>query len=100
MRLLIIRSIILVLLLASVVGALLFSGKLRNRAIFSMEYTKLDSHLVPLAGAYLGVKSSKKYYFPWCYGAERSKAINREVFASLREAEGKGYIKSKQCSGL
>ncbi|MEI6238113.1 MAG: hypothetical protein WCP15_01090 [bacterium] len=73
MRLLIIRSIILVLLLASVVGALLFSGKLRNRAIFSMEYTKLDSHLVLWRAHIWELKAVKSIIFHGVMGLNGQK---------------------------
>ena len=39
----------------------------------------------------------KKYYFPWCQGAENLKEKNKIYFSSATEAEKAGYELSATC---
>lgn len=53
-----------------------------------------------LGGEMIGVKSSKKYYFPWCGTVKRLKGENKVIFPSLAIAKEAGYVPAKNCKGL
>lgn len=55
---------------------------------------------LPAAGGVIGVKTSKKYYFPWCHPIPRLKETNAVPFASIEEARAAGYVPAKNCKGL
>jgi hypothetical protein len=79
------------------VYAFVFAGRLSSRSVLNIGYIR---PLEPKYSAYIGNMNSKKFAFPWCYGAEILKPVNRVGFSSITEAEGRGYVKSKVCSGL
>lgn len=56
--------------------------------------------LTPADGRIIGVKSSRKYYFPWCATIQRLKEDNAIVFNSIDEAKKAGYTPAKNCKGL
>jgi len=51
-------------------------------------------------GGVVGVKTSKKYYFPWCHPIPRVKEENKVPFTSIEEAKAAGYVPAKNCKGL
>lgn len=51
-------------------------------------------------GQYVGSKTSDKYHLPWCSGAKRIKEENKIWFASIADAEAKGYKPAANCPGL
>jgi len=51
-------------------------------------------------GHIIGVKTSKKYYFPFCGTIKRLKEENAVVFKSIEEARSAGYLPAKNCKGL
>ena len=53
-----------------------------------------------VSGKYVGSKSSDKYHFPWCSGAQRIKEENKIYFDSKEEAESSGYTPASNCKGL
>lgn len=48
----------------------------------------------------VGSKNGKKYYYPWCSGANRITEANRIYFSSKTDAEARGYTPSSTCKGL
>lgn len=51
-------------------------------------------------GMYVGSKSGKTYYLPWCGGVKRIKDENKIWFSSRGDAEAKGYKAAANCRGL
>jgi hypothetical protein len=51
-------------------------------------------------GEVIGVKTSKKYYFPWCGPIKQSKVQNQVHFASIETARAAGYVAGGNCKGL
>lgn len=45
-------------------------------------------------------RSSDKYHFPWCSGAQRIKEENKILFMSIQEAREAGYEPAANCKGL
>jgi hypothetical protein len=52
------------------------------------------------AGMYVGSKSGKSYYLPWCAGVKRIKDANKVWFADKADAESRGYRPSSTCKGM
>lgn len=52
------------------------------------------------SGQLVASKKGKKYYLPWCSGAERIKPENLIAFASAAEAQARGYAPAANCPGL
>lgn len=52
------------------------------------------------SGKYVGAKSGKTYYFPWCSGVKRIKESNKVWFSTKEEAEVAGYKPSASCPGI
>lgn len=48
----------------------------------------------------VAAKNGKKYYYPWCSGAQKISAENRVYFSSKADAEARGYTPSSTCKGL
>jgi len=48
----------------------------------------------------IGVKTSKKYYFPWCGTLKRAKVSNQVQFDSATSARAAGYVAGGGCAGL
>jgi len=48
----------------------------------------------------IGAIKSKKYYFPWCYGARRLKSEQKIIFSSTFDAKKGGYRKGSACKGI
>jgi hypothetical protein len=59
-----------------------------------------DERDIPAAGEVVGSVNSDKYHLPWCSGAQRIKEENLVRFASIAEAEAKGYVPAGNCPGL
>ena len=55
---------------------------------------------VSTGGEVIGVKTSKKYYFPWCGTLKRAKLENQIHFTSADLAKSAGYIAGGGCKGL
>jgi len=51
-------------------------------------------------GEVIGIKTSKKYYFPWCSAVKRSRVENQIHFESLEVARSAGYLPGGACKGL
>lgn len=51
-------------------------------------------------GAYVGSKTGKSYYFPWCGTVNRIKDANLVWFPNRAVAEAKGYNPASNCRGL
>ncbi len=51
-------------------------------------------------GGVIGVKTSKKYYFPWCGVVKRVKPENQLFFTSAETARQAGYVAGGGCKGL
>ena len=51
-------------------------------------------------GEFIGSKSGKKYYFPWCGTVKRIKPENQVHFASAEEARASGFVPGGNCKGL
>ena len=52
------------------------------------------------AGMVLGSSNGSVYHYPWCSGALRIKEENKIWFASIADAESKGYKPASNCPGL
>ncbi len=52
-----------------------------------------------IKGVFVGAKSGKVYYFPWCAGVKRIHDENKVWFSSKEDAEAKGYRPSVNCKG-
>lgn len=64
------------------------------------EMTTSTEPILQSGGGVVGVKSSKKYYFPWCHPVPRLKEGNAVPFQSIEEARAAGYEPAKNCKGL
>ena len=53
-----------------------------------------------MGGQVIGVKTSMKYYFPWCGTLKRAKPENQITFASTDLAKAAGYVPGGGCKGL
>lgn len=51
-------------------------------------------------GEVIGVKTSKKFYLPWCGVLKRAKPENQVHFASPDLARAAGYVAGGGCKGL
>ena len=51
-------------------------------------------------GLVFASKSGKKYYYPWCSGADRVKEANKVWFATIEQAKSAGYTPAVGCTGL
>lgn len=51
-------------------------------------------------GIVFASKSGKKYYYPWCSGADRVKEANRVWFDTVEAAKSAGYTPATNCTGL
>jgi hypothetical protein len=51
-------------------------------------------------GFIVASKTSKKYHFPWCPGAQQIKDDNKIWFATVEEAQVAGYVPASNCKGL
>jgi hypothetical protein len=51
-------------------------------------------------GKYVGAKSGKTYYLPWCSGVKRIKEGNKIWFQTADAAAAKGYTPSTSCKGM
>jgi hypothetical protein len=51
-------------------------------------------------GTIIGVKTSKKYYYPWCGTIKKLSEKNAIVFESIEAAKSAGYTPAKNCKGL
>jgi len=58
------------------------------------------STTTPAGGEVIGVKTSKKYYFPWCGVMKRVKPENKVPFSSSEAAKSAGYVAGGGCKGL
>jgi hypothetical protein len=54
----------------------------------------------PQLGMYVGAKSGKTYYLPWCSGVKRIHEENKIWFKDKVDAESKGYKPSSACKGI
>ena len=54
----------------------------------------------PIKGVFVGSRSGKVYYFPWCAGVKRIHDENKVWFSSREDAEAKGYQPSTSCKGM
>ncbi len=54
----------------------------------------------PQNGLIIGLKTTKKYYFPWCGALKRSKLGNQVQFDSAASARSAGYVAGGSCAGL
>lgn len=61
--------------------------------------TKLFTKQSPISGVFVGSKSGKVYYPPWCAAVKRIHDENKIWFASKDDAEAKGYRPSTSCQG-
>lgn len=52
------------------------------------------------SGMYVGAKSGRTYYLPWCSGVKRIKEENKTWFATRAEAEATGYKPAANCVGI
>jgi hypothetical protein len=59
-----------------------------------------ETNLSTKAGAYVGAKTGKSYYFPWCGTVNRIKDANLVWFSNRVDAEALGYVPSSNCHGL
>lgn len=53
----------------------------------------------PVKGVFVGSKSGKVYYPPWCAGVKRIHEENKVWFSSKESAEAKGYRPAASCEG-
>lgn len=60
---------------------------------------KLFTKQSPVSGVFVGSKSGKVYYPPWCAGVKRIHDENKIWFASKDDAEAKGYRPTTSCKG-
>ena len=51
-------------------------------------------------GMYVGSRSGKTYYLPWCAGVKRIKEENKIWFSSKDDALARGYKPSIGCKGI
>ena len=58
------------------------------------------SAIAPSKGLVFASKTGKKYYYPWCSGADRIKETNKVWFSSLEQAKSAGYSPASGCTGL
>lgn len=52
------------------------------------------------SGMYVGSRSGKTYYLPWCAGVKRIKEENKIWFSSKDDALARGYKPSLGCKGI
>jgi hypothetical protein len=52
------------------------------------------------AGMYVGSRSGKTYYLPWCSGVKRIHEENKIWFKDKADAINKGYKPSGTCKGI
>ncbi|MBI3421280.1 MAG: hypothetical protein HY006_04390 [Candidatus Sungbacteria bacterium] len=51
-------------------------------------------------GKYIGSRSGTAYHYPWCPGAVKIKESNKVWFATVQEAQERGYKPAGNCPGL
>ena len=61
--------------------------------------TKASAESSAVKGVFVGSKSGKVYYLPWCTGVKRIHDENKIWFSSKEDAEAKGYRPSANCKG-
>ncbi len=49
---------------------------------------------------FVASKTGKKYFYPWCSGAQRISELKRIYFASKEQASVAGYTAASGCKGL
>ncbi|KKR32367.1 MAG: Extracellular nuclease [Parcubacteria group bacterium GW2011_GWF2_39_8b] len=74
--------------------------KYNNQSQTSAVVNSADIAEATISGQVIGVKSSKKYYFPWCGTIKRVKPENQVPFADIESAKAAGYIPGGNCKGL
>lgn len=56
--------------------------------------------LPKVEGKYVGARSGKAYYLPWCGGVKQIREENKVWFATKEEAEARGYHPAANCKGM
>ena len=51
-------------------------------------------------GLVFSSKTGKKYYYPWCSGADRIKEVNKVWFGTIEQARAAGLTPISGCTGL
>jgi hypothetical protein len=89
------------------VSAVLF-GSIKLISLFNGQNTlgvrvtaaTFETNLSGKEGSYVGSKTGKSYYFPWCGIVNRIKKDNLVWFPDRASAEVKGYKPASNCHGL
>lgn len=63
----------------------------------SLNVGTVTSSPTSIKGLFVGSKSGKTYYAPWCAGVKRIHEENKVWFSSKDDAEMKGYKPSSSC---
>jgi hypothetical protein len=95
-------SVGLVLSTLLLLGSVRLSTLFKDQGMFSVRVAEasFSTNLSGKMGAYVGSKTGKSYYFPWCGVANRIKDANLVWFTNRTEAEAKGYKLASNCHGL
>ena len=75
-------------------------NKARNNDEANSRGMNITTSKTAQQGMYVGAKSGKTYYLPWCSGAKRILEKNQIWFANKVEAEQRGYKPSSSCKGI
>lgn len=64
------------------------------------ETKSISSIATSSKGIVFASKSGKRYYYPWCSGAERVKESNKVWFLTVEDAKKAGLTPAVNCTGL
>ena len=64
------------------------------------EVGTLEPSQSEIEGMYVGAKSGKTYYLPWCAGVKRIKEENKIWFATEVDAKARGYSPTLSCNWI
>ncbi len=74
-----------------------------NTRMQNSDGTSSSQEVLPRAkvgGMYVGSRSGKTFYLPWCAGVKRILEKNKVWFKDKTEAINKGYKPSSSCKGI
>lgn len=84
-------------------SAQIISGAIPNIQTESTDKISTQAHVSPgikIGGMYVGARSGKTFYLPWCAGAKRILEKNKVWFKDKTDAVNKGYKPSGSCEGI
>jgi hypothetical protein len=92
----------LLFIIVALFGSFRLMAIFKSRNVLGIQVVSaaFPSNLSGKEGAYVGAKSGKSYYFPWCGSVKRIKSGNLVWFQDRAVAEAKGYKPAGNCHGL